>query len=141
MAKLPARSAGCRVRADDRAPVPARSRRAAPRAAPEFHRWLSPRPQAAARHGILAELRRNVPVPQPDSAIQVLVAAASQRAARRLAEEELAVPVALLAAARPAGREPSADRLQSSPADRPRGRACCERLRGNPGCGDRSPTG
>src|SRR6266536_3015081 len=49
-------------------------RAAAPCAAPEFHRWLSPRPQAAARHGILAELRRNVPVPQPDSAIQVLLA-------------------------------------------------------------------
>src|SRR5713101_3011163 len=99
MAKPPARSAGCPVRGGDRAPVPARSRRAsAPCVAPEFPRWLSPRPQAAARHGIPAELRRNVPVPQPDSAIQVLLAAASRRAARRLAAEELAGPGALSAA-------------------------------------------
>src|SRR5258705_6949205 len=119
MAKPPARSAGCPVRAGDRAPVPARSRRAAaPFAAPEFHRWLaSPRLRAAARHGIPAGLRRNVPVPQPDSAIQVLVAAASRRAARRLAAEELAGPVASSAAAQPAGCEPNADRLRSSPAD------------------------
>src|SRR6266436_4899332 len=91
MAKPPARSAGCPVRAGDRAAVAARSRRAsAPFAAPGFHRWLSPpRLQAAARHGIRAEPRRKVPVPQPDSAIQVLVAAASRRAARRLAAEEL----------------------------------------------------
>src|SRR5229473_5777190 len=115
MAKLPARSAGCPVRAGDRAAVPARSRRAAaPSAAQEFHRWLSPpRLQAVARHGIPAELRRNVPLPQPDSAIQVLAAAASRRAARRLAGQELAVPVALSAAAQPAGCEPNADRLRS----------------------------
>src|SRR6266403_4676406 len=126
MARPPVRSALCPVRADDRAAVPARSRRApALFAAPEFLRWLSPsRLRAAAPHGIPAELRRNAPVPPSDSAAQVLVAAALQRAPRRLAAVALAVP----AAAQPAGCEPSADRPRSSPVDRPRGRACCGRL-------------
>src|SRR5258706_2696041 len=117
MARLPVRSALYPVRADDRAAVPARSRRApAPCAAPEFHRWLWPPRLQAARHGIPAELPRNAPVPQPDSAIQVLVAAAMRRAARRLSAEEPSGPVALSAAAQPGGCAPTAKDTPSQPA-------------------------
>ena len=37
--------------------------------------------------------------------------------------------------------EPCAGRLRSSPVDRPHGRACCERLRANPGCDGRARSG
>src|SRR5260370_32763357 len=101
---------------------------------------------AAGRPGIPAGLWRNTSVPQRDSAIQVLVAAPSRRGARLIAAGLIAagraeVPAAFPVAALPAGYERRADRLRSSPADRPHGRACCERLRGNPRRGSRISAG
>ena len=96
---------------------------------------------AAKPHGIPAERRRNVAVPRPDSAIPVWAAAPSRPAVLRSAAGRMTGLVAFPAAARPAECVPRADRLRSSPAGRPHGRACCERPRANPGYGGRLPTG
>src|ERR1700683_315400 len=68
----------------------------------------------------------NVAGPRRDSAVQAWIAATPRLEAPR---------------GQPAREAPRAGRLRSSPADRPHGRACCERPRANPGCGDRFPTG